>query len=91
MIDYIFIANQFRERNSSINYAQYLILFAFEKGLKLQKEIGVSNLILYPDNEEDNLIAYYKKRYGFIEIREYIAIGKKVQFEKWLYLPLKQK
>jgi len=59
-----------------------LILFAFEKGLKLQKEIDVSNLILYPDNEENSLIAYYKKRYGFIEIREHIAIGKKVQFEK---------
>lgn len=91
VIDYIFIANQFRERNSAINYAQYLILFAFEKGLKLQKEIGVSNLILYPDNEEDNLIDYYKKRYGFLEIREHIAIQKKVQFEKWLYLPLKEK
>jgi len=68
-----------------------LILFAFEKGLKLQKEIGVSNIILYPDNKEDSLITYYKNKYGFIEIREHIAIQKKVQFEKWLYLPLKEK
>ena len=91
LIDYIFIFNEFREKNSGVNYAKILIFFAFEKGLKLQKEIGLSNLILYPDNEEESLISYYKNRYGFREIRENIAVHKKTQIEKWLCLPLKQK
>ena len=89
VIDYIFIFNKFRKKNSGINYVQYLIFFAFEKGLKLQKEIGLSNLILYPDNEEKTLISYYKNQYGFKEIRENIAIQRKTLIEKWLYLPLK--
>jgi len=90
LIDYLFIFNKFRKKNSNINYAQYLIFFAFEKGLKLQKEIALSNLILYPDNEKNSLIAYYKSNYGFKEIKENIAIQKKTQIEKWLYLPLKK-
>lgn len=90
LIDYIFIANIFRHPNSKTNYALPLITFALNKAFILQKEIGLSNIILYPDNESPRLISYYKKTYGFNEIQQRIPIQNKIQKEKWLYLAVKE-
>ncbi len=91
LIDYVFITNKFRKSNSNFSYAELLITFAFERGLEFQKEIGMVNLILYPDAENKSLISYYKNNYGFIEIRKKVFIQNKQKNEKWLYLPLKDK
>ena len=91
LIDYIFISNIYRVKYSGINYSKFLIIYAFEKGLELQKEIGLVNLILYPDSENKHLISYYKNIYGFIEVKNRVIIQNKLKNEKWLYLPLKTK
>jgi len=60
--------------------------------LELQNDIGLSRLILYPDNKGKNLIEYYKNTYDFKELRENVAVdNKKAKIEKWLFLPLKVK
>jgi len=91
LIDYIFISNDYRAKYSGVKYAELLIVYAFKQGLKLQKEIGLTNLILYPDGENKSLVSYYKNNYGFIEIRKKVLIQNKQKNEKWLYLPLKDK
>ncbi len=88
LIDYIFISNKFRRNNSSINYAKFSIGFTYELGLELQKKVGLSYVILYPDNEEKNLFDYYEKEYGFKTIHENVAIQRKTKTERWMYLPL---
>ena len=91
LIDYIFIANVYRKKSDNFSFARLLISYAFDKGLILQEEVGLSNLILYPDGEHLNLIKYYKKTYGFQEIREKVLVQNKAKNEKWMYLPLKER
>jgi len=90
LIDYLFIANEFRYKHSGVNYALPLITFALEKGFTLQKEIGLSNMILYPDNEAPDLIKYYKETYGFNEIQQRLPVQNKIKKKKGLFIPIKE-
>jgi len=91
LIDYIFVVNEYRFKKSGFYYTSFLIAFALKKGLFFQRHVGLSNIILYPDNEKKALIDYYKKEYGFNEFREKIVIQNKPKEQKWLYIALKDK
>ena len=91
LIDYIFVIKQYRKKKfNDISCAEYLMAFAFQKAFEVQDEIGLSNLILYPDKKHQSLIDYYKTNYDFQELREKVVIQNKTEIERWLWLPLKK-
>ena len=91
LIDYIFVVNKYRFKKSGFYYTSFLIAFVLKKGLFFQRHVGLSNIILYPDNEEQVLIDYYKKEYGFNEIRKKVLTQNKQKNQKWLFMPLKNR
>jgi len=91
LIDYIFVIEKYRKKRfNDISCAEYLMAFAFQKAFEVQDEIGLSNLILYPDKKNQSLIEYYKLNYDFQELREKVVVQNKTEIERWLWLPLKK-
>ena len=91
LIDYFFICLKYRNKiiEENITYSSYLMAKAFEVGLFIQSDIGLSNLILYPTNSSQKLRKYYTDIHGFIVIKEKVLIQNKFKNETWLFLPLK--
>lgn len=72
LIDYIFVANKYRNQQFSdlanAKVSEFLLSFALEKAKTIQKEIGVRWLSLLPDNQK--LEDYYKDNFGFFPYKD---------------------
>lgn len=72
LVDYIFIAPQYRKECfkelNNAKISEFLLSFAVETAKTIQKSIGVRWLALLPDN--DKLETYYKENFGFYPYKD---------------------
>jgi hypothetical protein len=79
-IDYLFVSNQYRKEKLSYlednTVSEYLIILSTHIANEIKEKVGLKYLVLYPDQQNKNLIARYKK------------IGFKVLNKEWMFIKL---